>query len=131
MKRWRPWCGAVAIALGVFLAMTWTVGAAPDASPAPPDGEQLFIAKGCASCHAGPDSSGAVPAFPPLDTAAEWAGDRREGISARDYLAESIAAPDAFTSPRFRGGAGPATGMPTLIVTSEEVDALVDYLLGN
>ncbi len=69
-------------------------------------------------------------AFPPLDRAAEWAGERQPGVSAEDYLATSMVAPDAFVSPLFRPGqAGPTSGMPTLTLTAEEVDSLVAYLL--
>ncbi len=51
------------------------------------------------------------------------------GMSAQDYVAESIEQPGAFISPAFRGGVGPTTFMPQLDVSDAEVDALVAYLL--
>jgi hypothetical protein len=68
--------------------------------------------------------------FPSLAEAPSWAGERRPGLSAEDYLTESMAAPGVFISPEFsRGQSGPTTGMPQLRLTSEEIDALVVYLL--
>ena len=41
-----------------------------------------------------------------------------------------MAAPGVFISPDFSpGSGGPTTGMPQLPLTSEEIDALVAYLL--
>ena len=81
-----------------------------------------------ASCHAGP---GTVPQYsfdyPDLTRAATWAGTRRPGLSAGDYVRESIRTPEAFLSPVFRGG-GPSP-MPALSLTDREVDALLAYLL--
>lgn len=87
--------------------------------------------KGCSACHVGPDSPAAAgSAFPPLDEVAEWAGGRQPGVSAEDYLARSMVAPGAFISPVFRSGqAGPTGRMPTLTLTTEEVNSLVAYLL--
>lgn len=52
-------------------------------------------------------------------------------MTARTYLAESINEPDAFMSPAFAGGNGPVAAMPNLIVTPEEVDAIIEYLLSK
>ena len=41
-----------------------------------------------------------------------------------------MAAPGVFISPEFSPGqSGPTTGMPQLQLTSEEIDAIVAYLL--
>lgn len=150
MSRVGAWSGAGALTLGAVLFGLWLVGlwnvessdvgssdvgssdvggARLDA--AAPDGEQLFTVKGCSACHVGPDSTAAAySSFPPLDTAAQWAGDRQPGIGAQDHLAQSMVAPDAFISPVFRPGqAGPTGAMPVLTLTAEEVDSLVGYLL--
>jgi len=120
----------VAVLVAVAL-LVWTPSE-PRTTAAPPDGAQLFTAKGCASCHMGPDSTTRpVVDFPSLIDAGGWAGERIEGVAARDYLVQSIAAPSAFTAPGFDGGFGPAGGMPDLLLTSEEIDALVDYLLAD
>ncbi len=95
------------------------------------DGAQLFLAKGCSSCHAGPDTTASIGAgFPSLADAPTWAADRRANLSAKDYLTESIAAPSVFIARGFQPGqSGPTTGMPQLRLTSDEIEALVDYLL--
>lgn len=121
--------GAVALA-GVTVAF-WDSGSPPVSSAASLDGAELFRAKGCASCHDGPDSTARIGSFPPLLDAADWAGQRRPAMTARAYLAESINEPNAFISPTFAGGNGPTTAMPNLTLAPGEVDALIDYLLSK
>ncbi len=131
MSRVGAWSGAAALVIGAVLVGAWDVGASPSAAPTPPDGARLFMVKGCSACHVGPDSTAAAgSAFPPLDAAAQWAGDRQPGVSAEDYLARSMVAPDAFISPGVqRGQLGQASAMPVLTLTTEEVDSLIGYLL--
>jgi mono/diheme cytochrome c family protein len=118
-------------ALGALLAVAGILVATRDAAgsdAAPPlAGASLFAAKGCASCHAGPASSSATGLGPPLVDAASWAGERRPGLSAEAYLAESIREPAAFISPARTSD----WTMPRLDVTDEEVDRLVAFLLGR
>ena len=104
-----------------------------EAVPPTLDGAALFRAKGCAACHAGPESAAAINgAFPSLASAPYWAGDRRPDLSAAEYLAQSIREPWAFTSPEFTpGAAGPTTAMPALELTGAEIDAIVEYLLAG
>ena len=100
---------------------------APDAglpAGAVGEGAWLFQVKGCATCH-----TAMAEAFPDLTGAAEWAGERRDGMSAEEYLTESILDPSAAVSPQLAPGSG--LSMPRLNVTEEEVDALVAYLLGD
>lgn len=87
------------------------------------EGAWLFQVKGCAACHAPPDGRG----YPELSDAAEWAADRREGMTAEEYLTESILDPAAAISPQLTPES--KLTMPRLNVTDEEVDALVAYLL--
>ena len=68
---------------------------------------------------------------PDLSDAASWAGDRRPGMSAEDYVAESVRTPGAFISPAFQPIGGPTEAMPLLDVSDAELDALVRYLLGS
>jgi hypothetical protein len=85
----------------------------------------LFQVKGCATCHTAQSGT-----FPDLSEAAAWAGERRPGMTAEEYLAESILDPSAFISPQLAPG-NDFLVMPRLNVTDEEVDALVAHLLGD
>ena len=122
---------AGALLTAVATIATWNVGTSRgDAAAAvPAEGSALFRARGCATCHHGPETASRLgDSFPSLADAPSWAGTRRPGLTAEDYLAESIAAPGAFISPAF-GGVGPGTAMPQLALTAEEIDAIVEYLL--
>jgi len=107
-----------------------TTTAATSSPPPSMDGAQLFQRKGCASCHDGPDSTARIDVAPSLTDAPSWAAGREPGVTATDYLAESMLAPSTFISPSFRGPAGPMAGMPDLALSPAEVDALIHYLLG-
>jgi mono/diheme cytochrome c family protein len=117
------------VALGAS-AWAWQAQSATavDASPIELDGSELFTVKGCASCHTGPNTVARMGEFPPLDAVATWAGDRRPGIGAADYVAESIRTPSVFRSPAWHGG-GPIEGMPDLGLTEAEIHAITEYLL--
>jgi mono/diheme cytochrome c family protein len=120
----------IAVALTVLTIATWneSMKLTVDENPVL-DGATLFKVKGCATCHYGPDSSFGIYGVPPLTEASAWAGDRRPGMSAVDYLTESMRTPSAFISPAFRSGFGPLTGMPDLNLSEAEIAALVAYLL--
>jgi mono/diheme cytochrome c family protein len=123
--------GAVVLAAAAFVG--WDTVSTPSAEPASTTalvGAALFQAKGCATCHTGPDSQAMFLEFPNLSDAPSFAGDRRPGMSAEEYLTESIRVPTAFTSPAFRPN-GPTANMPTLNLSDAEVEALVSYLLGD
>jgi cytochrome c551/c552 len=92
------------------------------------DGASLFRAKGCAGCHTGPDTASFTDVGPSLANAAEWAGTRIDGLSAEDYIRQSIIDPQAFISPRHDPD---LLQMPTLALAPEELDALVTYLLAG
>lgn len=133
--RWRRLVvAAVAVAAAGATAVVWQVRSEPERSApvdGPLDGAALFTAKGCAGCHQGPDASDvSIGCCPDLSDARAWAGDRRPGLSAEEYIAESIRSPGAFVSPAFRPS-GPTDGMPTLNLSDEEIDQLVAYLLGD
>lgn len=124
---------AIAITLMMLTVAVWsrttTSSDGADGTDLAADGAQLFQAKGCASCHDGPESSAAIGGFPPLVDATAWAGERRPGLSAADYLAESMRTPAAFISPAFSSAVGPTTAMPDLNLDESEIAALVTYLL--
>ena len=135
------WAAIGSATLGVLTIAAWDRGepatlsdptSVVDASAgSDTSGARLFRAKGSATCHDGPDSMATFDSgLPSLADAPSWAGERRPGLSAEDYLTESMAAPGVFISPEFSPGqSGPTTGMPQLSLTSDEIEALVDYLL--
>ncbi len=115
--------GLVAAGAGVFAAAASARSTAPTTDAI--DGAGLFVAKGCASCHDGPDTASLLDVGPSLAHVSTWAGERRAGMDAEAYLTESIARPSAFISPASTSGAP----MPDITVTTDEVDLLVEYLL--
>jgi cytochrome c551/c552 len=120
-------CAAVVSIIG-WQTETTASGTMATAEAFPLDGASLFQSKGCAACHTGPDSRSTM-GFPSLVGAAEWAADRRPGLSAPQYLAESMRTPSAFVSPAFVGSIGGTDAMPDLDLSEAEIDALVGYLL--
>lgn len=130
---WRPFAAAaISVAAAVATPFAWRDP--PDrvetrTAAIPGDaglGRQLFEVKGCAVCHEGPDV-GQDTGLPDLSDASSWAGDRRPGYSATEYLGESLRRPSAFLSPEVAETT--LEEMPNLGLREEEIDALVAYLL--
>jgi cytochrome c551/c552 len=125
----------VAVVAAIAAIVGWGTASTQDATRAiagdPLSGATLFRTKGCSSCHNGPETESIVGIGPDLSDAASWAGDRRTGMSAEDYVAESVRTPGAFISPAFEPIGGPTEAMPLLAVSDAELDALVRYLLGS
>jgi mono/diheme cytochrome c family protein len=121
--------GAAAAVAVTAAAFGWS--SRPQASePAALDGASLFLAKGCASCHRGPETQPFMSGeFPDLSHVSAWAGSRRPGLDAAAYVRQSIREPWVFVSAEFDPSGGPTTGMPSLAVSDTEVEALVAYLL--
>ena len=117
--------GLVAAGAGVFAAAASARSTAPSTPEAAVDGAGLFVAKGCASCHDGPETTSLLDVGPSLAHVSTWAGERRAGMDAEAYLTESITSPSAFISPASTF----AAPMPEIEVTTGEVDLLVEYLL--
>ncbi|MDO8942172.1 MAG: cytochrome c peroxidase, partial [Desulfobacterales bacterium] len=88
---------------------------------------------GCASCHVIPGVPGADGTVgPDLSQLGTTAGRRRPGVSATDYIRESIVSPDAFVAPvsadgeEYSEGVMPAQFARTL--SEADLDILVAYL---
>ena len=90
-------------------------------------GELLFLSKGCTGCHSiqGLATSGQIG--PDLTMVGKVAGDRVQGLTAKEYLSQSLASPQAFIVPGFE--ATTAGSMPDFELTEDEIGALVDFLL--
>jgi mono/diheme cytochrome c family protein len=127
----RPVVYAAAALVAAALSLA-TAAARPDSSGSPPlDGAELFRIKGCATCHQSPGIDATIGVGPSLAHAPSWASTRVEGMTAEAYLRQSMAEPSAFISPAYTGASGPSAGMPLLQLSSDEIDALVTYLLDS
>ena len=114
---------------------TWIqsqIGAKQRSAGATPDpmayGRQLFTQFGCNACHTLKDAGAVGQIGPDLDGIGTRAATRVPGQSADEYIRTSITKPGAFIVPNFQ------PVMPTDYgqrMTPQEVDALVQYLLGQ
>lgn len=117
---------ALAVVLaGATLAVFRTPsGQVPTATSEP--GALLFQAKGCSGCHTIAGVAEFASTGPDLTQLPEAASERIPGMSARDYVAQSIRQPGAFTVQGF-----PADVMPTFELSDAEVESLVAFLLAD
>lgn len=115
---------ALAVVLGIALWQSEleTTNVQQEAPP----GRLLFIGTGCGGCHVIGDNNPSIEIGPSLVGLADRAGDRVPGLSAAEYVAQSIRQPQAFTAPGYEMSAG---AMPTFPLAAEEVELLVDFLL--
>lgn len=102
---------------------------------APEDGEsalaagrEIFTSAGCDACHTLGDADASAQVGPELDALADVAEERKPGMSAEEYVKESIVDPPAFVVEGYSGDTMPQTYEDQL--TPEEIDTLVEYLLG-
>lgn len=105
-------------------------GAAPEEGESPmAAGREIFISAGCNACHTLADANATAQVGPDLDELPDVAGDREKGTSAEEYVRQSILDPEALVVKGF-----PANTMPKNFgdqLTPEEIDTLVQYLLGT
>ncbi|OGO71977.1 MAG: hypothetical protein A3H36_08475 [Chloroflexi bacterium RIFCSPLOWO2_02_FULL_71_16] len=126
--------GLLLLALGsatiAALAPTTGAGAAPyqaatlATDPSVERGQLLFFAKGCVACHriAGVSEHGGIG--PDLTSLDKRAATQRPGLTAPEYVRESLREPNAFISATVG-----AQSMPDLDLTDEEIEALTAFLL--
>lgn len=89
-------------------------------------GKQIFEGKGiCNTCHT-IGKSGALR-FPDLAGIATRAATRVEGLSAVDYLAQSLYHPGDFIVPGFNPGM-PVANKPPVGLTDDEILTVIAYL---
>jgi mono/diheme cytochrome c family protein/cytochrome c2 len=94
----------------------------------------LFMSKGCAACHTIQEITPARGTVGPnLTTLGTVAGTRKPGMSAQDYIRESMLQPNTFISPGFPSPSAmvPYTVGPTsggTVFTQDEFNDLVGYL---
>lgn len=101
-------------------------GPQPEAEVADPiEGRTIFLTKGCTGCHSREGDSETGFVAPDLTGLADRAGNRVEGLSAEEYVRQSVLDPQAYIVD------GYGSQMPVLPVDAEELDALIGYLLSE
>jgi mono/diheme cytochrome c family protein len=111
--------------------------AGPTATPrsiAGTDAASIMLDAGCGACHRLNSVGLEGEIGPDLSETADWAGERVSGLSAADYIRQSIVAPGAFIAADCpegpcRDGIMPANYGDRL--TGEQVDAIVAFLLNQ
>jgi cytochrome c oxidase subunit II len=92
------------------------------------DGAAIFTETGCNACHTLADAGSTAEVGPNLDELAQVAGRREPGTEPEAYVEEAITDPSAFVVEGFDDGLMPSDYGEQL--SPEEIDALVQYLLG-
>jgi cytochrome c oxidase subunit 2 len=104
-------------------------GAAPEEGESPlAAGREIFISAGCNACHTLSDADATSQVGPDLNELADVAEDRDPQQNAEEYVRESIVNPPASVVEGYSGDTMPANYDDQL--TPEEIDTLVEYLLG-
>lgn len=143
--------GGLVLAIGVVLGLitlfdNFDIGNPPPASAATPpptvevlptptpegapveltDGPSIFVGRGCGGCHVIEGVSGAVGVTgPDMTGIGSRAGTRVAGLSAEEYIRQSVEMPEAFVLEGYDNVMQPLRGM----MSDEEFDTLVEYLL--
>ena len=98
----------------------------PDTSPGVVDGPQIFLSRGCNGCHVIEGLAGAIGVVgPELTGVASRAGDRIPGLSAEEYIRQSIELPQSFVVEGFDNVMQPLR----TTMSDSEFELLVEYLL--
>ena len=104
-------------------------GAAPEEGESPvAAGREIFISAGCNACHTLDDADATSEVGPDLNELGGVAEDRDPQQNAEEYVQESIVDPPASVVEGYSGDTMPANFDDQL--TPEEIDTLVEYLLG-
>lgn len=91
-------------------------------------GQQVYTQKGCGGCHTlGNLSAGVVG--PPLTNIASLAETRQEGVTAEEYIRQSILNPNAFVVEGYPAGVMPQNWDEVL--SEAELEDLVAFLLAQ
>ncbi|MBF2055349.1 MAG: c-type cytochrome [Candidatus Sericytochromatia bacterium] len=93
----------------------------------PENGSAVFMAKGCAACHAISSLPGAAGAVgPKLDGLGQVAASRVSGLAADAYIRQSIEQPNAYVVEGYAQGLMPSNLKGSM--TDEEYKDLIAYL---
>ena len=124
IKLWLTVALAIVLASATVAVYQAPAGEARTASSE--TGALLFQAKGCSGCHTIVGVAEFASIGPDLTQLPEAASERIPGMSAREYVTQSIRQPGAFTVQGF-----PAEVMPTFELSDAEVESLVAFLLAD
>lgn len=99
------------------------------------EGAKAYVRQGCFSCHGAADVPGSNTLGPDLHAVGRLAGERQPGVSAAQYLYDSLREPDLFIAPRCAAGlpcASPSA-MPSYrhVSSPQEAADLVAFLLAR
>jgi cytochrome c551/c552 len=116
--------GATVAVYAIDPGMHQAAAAAEGSAHGSVEGQTVFLTKGCTGCHS---RAGVSEGFigPDLTALSDRAGDRVEGLSAEEYVKQSVLDPQAYVV----DGYDPV--MPVLPVDTQELDALVEFLLSD
>jgi cytochrome c oxidase subunit 2 len=108
--------------LATVTAFAW-MGGNSGAAGSSQDGPAIFQTRGCVGCHSIQGVSDAASIGPDLTGLSERAGDRVEGLDPSEYVIQSVRSPQAFIVP------GYSAFMPTIELSDDELEVVVDFLL--
>jgi mono/diheme cytochrome c family protein len=107
----------------------------PTATPSPEEaadpvarGRQVFTTAGCTACHTIEGISNGIVG-PNLTKVGEVAATRKDGVSAEEYIHESIVSPNAFVVEGFQPNLMPQNYSQQL--STKQLDDLVAFLLAQ
>jgi cytochrome c oxidase subunit 2 len=107
-----------------FVMVGCSTSEPPDAlSPTAAEGRDIAVARGCTSCHGGDFHGGVGPTWIGLFGTEVPLVEGGSVSADRSYLVESIVDPNA------KRRVGNAMQMPTVSLTDEEVERIVDYIV--
>lgn len=133
---WQPFQGidtgweGVEVAEGEDAADTAEEAAAEDEDAVAIPPQELFVSMGCSGCHnldAPQTDSERGPVGPNLANLPETAGSKIEGLSAEEYVYQSIVAPNDYINEGYAAGIMPANFTDRM--NEVEIDSLVAWLL--
>jgi cytochrome c oxidase subunit 2 len=114
--------GLLVIVLATVTAFAW-FGDNSGAAGSLPDGPAIFQTRGCVGCHSIEGVLVSASIGPNLTGLSDRAGDRVEDLDPSEYVIQSVRSPQAFIVP------GYDAIMPTIELSEDELDVLVDFLL--
>ena len=116
--------GRVVLVCIALAALVLACASEPPATEPIARGRQLYQFLGCANCHE-PNLFG-QRLGPPIDHIGTVAPTRRPGVSAEDYIRQSILDPGAYLVPGYQDSMPRDLGRD---LSPTDLDALVAYLL--